>query len=235
MFRQEAREFAAGGAKLLYQLLTPDGVEAGRRYPLVLMLHGAGECGGDNEKQLAWFWHPKKPRVLSRPEVAAARPFVVVPQCPDGERWVNVPWENGSYASPEVSDSLRLTLALLDALPAEVPIDAERVYGVGMSMGAYGVIDAAQRRPDLFAALVSVCGAGDLAKAKDVAHVPLWAFHGDQDDIVPVAGSRELIAALRAAGGSPRYSEYADVGHQSWLPAFAEPEFWTWVFGQRRK
>jgi predicted peptidase len=198
------------------------------------MLHGAGERGGDNARQLAWFWDARKPRVLSRPEVAAAGAFAVIPQCPDGEQWVNVPWVRGSYASPAVSDSLRLTLELIDALKAELAVDPRRVSVVGMSMGGYGAFDASQRRPDLFAAVVSVCGAGDPAKAADTAHVPVWAFHGADDDIVPVSGSREVVEALRRAGGNPRYTEYPEAGHHSWLPAFSEPDFWTWVFGQTR-
>ena len=231
----EPREFRADGKTLLYRLLRPADLDAGRRHPLVLFLHGAGERGSDNKKQLAWFWDAKKPRVLGRSEVAAAKAFVVVPQCPDGQQWVDVPWSAGSYTSPAVSESLRLTLGLVDALLTEFPIDAARVYVVGMSMGAFGAFDAAQRRPDLFAAIVPICGAGDPAKARDIAHVPVWAFHGDQDDAVPVSGSREMVAALKAAGGAPRYTEYRDTGHHSWLPAFDEPDFWNWLFAQRRK
>jgi predicted peptidase len=229
----EAREFHSGGKRLLYRLLRP--AEVGGKRPLVVMLHGAGERGCDNRKQLAWFWDARKPRVLGRPEFAAAGAFVAVPQCPDGQQWVDVPWSGGCYASPAASESLGLTLALIDSLPKEFPIDPDRVYAVGMSMGGFGVFDAAQRRPDLFAALVSVCGAGDPARARDIAHVPVWAFHGDQDDVVPVAGSRETVAALRAAGGAPRYTEYRDTGHNSWSPAFAEPGFWAWIFAQTRR
>ena len=231
----EAREFKSGGKTLLYRLLRPADTEAGQKYPLVLVLHGAGERGSDNAKQLVWFWHEKKPRVLNRPEVAAAKAFADVPQCPDGQQWVDVPWTQGSYASPAVSESLQLTLGLVESLIQDLPIDPDRVYVVGMSMGGYGAFDVVQRRPGLFAACVPVCGAGDPSKAKDIAHVPVWAFHGEEDDAVPVAGSREMVAALRAAGGSPRYTEYAGVGHFSWSPAFAEPEFWNWIFAQRRK
>ncbi|MBA4065176.1 MAG: phospholipase [Isosphaera sp.] len=230
----EAREFKAGGKALPYRLLRPDGVEAGKGYPLVLMLHGAGERGADNTKQLGWFWDAKKPRVLGRPEVAAAKAFVVVPQCPDGKQWVDVPWSKGSYKSPEVSEPLKLTLDLLDALLKELPVDPDRVYAVGMSMGGYGVLDAAQRRPELFAAVVPICGAGDPSKAKEIARVPVWAFHGADDTVVPASGSRDLVAALKAAGGDPKYTEYPKAGHNSWSPAFDEKEFWTWVFAQKR-
>lgn len=230
----EAREFKAGGKTLPYRLLSPTGTEAGKKYPLVVLLHGAGERGNDNKKQLVWFWKDKQPSVLTRPEVAAAKAFVVIPQCPDGKKWVEVPWEKGSYQSPEVSEPLKLTLDLTDSLLKELPIDPNRVSVVGMSMGGYGALDAAQRRPDLFAACVPVCGAGDPAKAKDLARVAVWAFHGDADTVVPVKGSREIVEALKKVGAEPKYTEYPKVGHNSWSPAFEEKEFWNWIFAQRR-
>jgi predicted peptidase len=231
----EAKEYRpAPGQVLRYRLLKPADPEPGKKYPLVLILHGAGERGADNAKQLLWYWDAKKPSVLTRPEVAAAKAFAVIPQCPDGQQWVNVPWAKGSYKSPEVSEPLRLALDLTEALVKELPVDPDRVYVTGMSMGGYGTFDAVQRRPDLFAAAVPVCGAGDPAKAKAIAHIPVWAFHGDQDTAVPVAGSRDMVAALKAAGAAPRYTEYRGVGHNSWSPAFAEKEFWSWLFAQKR-
>ncbi len=230
----EAGEFQAAGKTLLYRFLKPEGTEAGKKYPLVVILHGADERGNDNSKQLAWFWHRKKPRVLGRPEVGAAKAFVVVPQCPDSQQWVDVPWGKGSYHSPAVSEPLKLTLSLIGTLLKEQPIDPDRVYILGMSMGGFGALDAAQRRPDLFAAVVPICGAGDVSKAKEIAHVPVWAFHGDKDDVVPVSGSREIVEALEKAGGTPKYTEYPDTGHNSWSPAFDEKEFWNWIFSHRR-
>jgi predicted peptidase len=108
----------------------------------------------------------------------------------------------------------------------------DRVYVIGMSMGSYGAFDAVQCRPELFAACVSICGAGDLSKAKGIAHVPVWAFHGDADGAVPVSCSREMIGALKEAGAEPKYTEYAKVGH-NWSPAFEEKEFWNWIFAQK--
>jgi predicted peptidase len=231
----EAGEFKADGKTLPYRVLKPADTEAGKKYPLVIFLHGAGERGVDNKKQLVWFWNDKKPSPLTRPEVAAAKAFVLVPQCPEGKRFVEVPWEKGSYKSPEVSEPLKLTLALIDSFIKDHPIDADRVYIIGMSMGGYGAFDAVQRRPELFAACVPICGAGDVSKAKDIAHVPVWAFHGDADTAVPVSGSRDMIDALKKAGAEPKYTEYPKVGHNSWSPAFEEKEFWNWIFAQKRK
>ncbi|MDY3551923.1 prolyl oligopeptidase family serine peptidase [Gemmata sp. JC717] len=231
----EAKEFKSDGKSLPYRLLKPADAEPGKQYPLVVLLHGAGERGADNKKQLVWFWKDKQPSVLTRPEVGAAKAFVLIPQCPEGKKWVEVPWEKGSYTSPEISEPLKLALALTDSLLKEQPIDPDRVSIVGMSMGGYGALDAVQRRPELFAACVPICGAGDLAKAKDIAHVAVWAFHGDADTVVPAKGSRDIVAALKKAGAEPKYTEYPKVGHNSWSPAFEEKEFWNWIFAQKRQ
>ncbi|QDU22579.1 carboxylesterase family protein [Urbifossiella limnaea] len=230
----EAKTFTAPGGKALpYRLIRPAGVEPGKKYPLVLVLHGAGERGSDNTKQLIHVWE-KGTGPLGRAEVKEAKAFALLPQCPDGKQWVNVPWAKGSYTSPAVSEPLDLALQLVDASLKELPIDPDRVYVMGLSMGGYGTFDAIQRRPGLFAAAVPVCGAMDVSKSKDVAKVAVWAFHGDKDTVVPPSGSREAVAALRAAGAQPRYTEYPGVGHNSWAPAFRERELWTWVFAQRR-
>jgi predicted peptidase len=134
-----------------------------------------------------------------------------------------------------VSEPLKFTLDLTDSLLKELPVDPDRVYVVGMSMGGYGALDAVQRRPELFAACVPICGAGDLEKAQGIAHVPVWAFHGADDAVVPAQGSRELVAALKRAGAEPKYTEYPKVGHNSWSPAFDEKEFWNWVLTQKRQ
>jgi len=230
----ETHVFKSDGKSLPYRLLKPSDTKSGQKHPLVIFLHGAGERGTDNKKQLVWFWDAKKPSPMTRAEVATAKAFVIVPQCPEGKQWVDVPWSKGSYKTKDITEPLKLTLDLTDSLLKELPIDADRVYIIGMSMGGYGAFDAVQRRPELFAACVSICGAGDLSKAKDIAHVPVWAFHGDADNAVPVSGSREMIDALKKAGAEPKYTEYAKVGHNSWSPAFEEKEFWNWIFAQKR-
>jgi len=230
----EAKTFTAPGGKTLpYRLVRPAATEPGKKYPLVLVLHGAGERGSDNTKNLIHVWE-KGTGPLGRAEFQEAKAFALIPQCPDGKQWVNVPWAAGSYKSPAVSEPLDLALQLVDASLKDLPIDPERVSVMGLSMGGYGTFDAVQRRPELFAAAVPICAAMDVSKAKAVAKVPVWAFHGDKDTVVPPSGSREAVAALRAAGGEPRYTEYAGVGHNSWAPAFRERELWTWVFAQRR-
>lgn len=231
----EAREYKdAKGNVLPYRLHRP-AVEKDKKYPLVLILHGAGERGSDNSKQLVWFWDAKKSSPLTDKAFLDAKAFAVVPQCPDDKQWVDVPWTKGSYKQPEISEPLRLALELTESLVKELPIDPDRVYVMGMSMGGFGAVDAVMRKPDLFAACMPICGAGDPSKAESIKHVAVWAFHGDKDNAVPVSGSRDLIDALKKAGAKPHYSEYAGVGHNSWSPAFAEKDFWTWLFEQQRK
>ncbi len=228
----EYRQAVGRQQALPYRLVRPEGVEADKKYPLVLLLHGGGERGSDNAKTLVWFWDAKKPSLLTREEFVREKAFAVIPQCPDGKQWVDVPWDKGSYTTPKISEPLKLTFELLDALLVDLPIDPDRVYVTGLSMGGYGTFDMVQRRPDLFAAAVPVCGGGDPSRA--VASVPFWVFHGEKDQVVPVSGSRDMVAALRKAKGKPRYTEYAGVGHNSWSPAFEERELWSWLFAQRR-
>jgi predicted peptidase len=205
----EAHVFKSDGKTLPYRLLKPADTKAGEKYPLVIFLHGAGERGVDNKKQLVWFWNDKKPSVMTRPEVAKEKAFVIVPQCPEGKQFVDVPWGKGSYKSPEISEPLKLTLALIDSFIKDNPIDPDRVYIIGMSMGGFGALDAVQRRPELFAACVSICGAGDLSKAKDIAHVPVWARddrrveegrRGPEVHRVPEGGAQQLVAGVRGEG-----------------------------------
>jgi lysophospholipase L1-like esterase len=113
-------------------------------------------------------------------------------------------------------------------------VDTDRLYVTGISMGGYGTWDLITRFPDRFAAAVPICGGGDPAKAAAIAKVPVWAIHGEADPLVKVEQTRRMIAAIKAAGGQPLYSEYPTVGHDSWTPGYQEPELLPWMFAQRR-
>lgn len=220
--------------KLLYRLLRPDSIEPGKTYPLVLFLHGAGERGDDNTAQLV---HGL--REFVRPDRRRAYPaFVVVPQCPLDCKWVEVPWDGLEHSLPEESSpNLRLCHELLEKLSGELPVDRDRVYLTGLSMGGFGTFDAISRWPERFAAAVPICGGGD-PRPEVVSRfrsLPLWAFHGDQDQLVPPDRTRRMVAALQEAGGQPRYTEYPGVGHDSWTPAYADDALFEWLFQQRRK
>ena len=199
----------ADGYRLRYTLASPKEIVAGERYPLVVCLHGAG--GGT-----------QAPRALER---RGAPPcFVLAPSVPTAEfSWAGRRRQGIPYA-----------LELVDALIKRLPIDPERLYVTGQSMGGAGTFGAVAARPDFFAAAVPVCGGWQTADAPSMKDVPMWVFHGDADTVVPVRHSREMVAALRAAGGEPRYTEYPGVGHNAWTPAYDSDETWRWLFEQRR-
>lgn len=233
----EAREFAGSdGGTLLYRLLRPKGYDPNKAYPLVLVLHGAGGRGNDNWGQIRD--QPAPFLALAGDAIQDKYPcLVVAPQCPPGKQWVNTPWGKGSYSQDKVplSAELKRVLELLAQLRTEFQVDARRVYVTGISMGGYGAWDILAREPGLFAAAVPVCGAGDPSRAERIARTAVWAFHGDKDGVVPVSGSREMIAALKKTGASPKYTEFPGVGHASWTPAYATEGLWDWFFAEKRR
>jgi predicted peptidase len=227
----EARVFQADDGELKYRLLKPLDYDPQQKYPLVLFLHGAGERGDDNQAQLVHGCRDLADEALRRRHPA----FVVVPQCPNDKKWVEVPWDRRAHKLPEdPGPTMHRVFALVEALEKEFSIDGARRYGVGLSMGGYGVWDILSRRPDLLAAAVPVCGGGDPAYAEKFKATPVWAFHGGADPVVVPERSREMIAALAAAGGRPIYTEYEGVPHDSWSPTFANRTVWDWLFAQRR-
>jgi predicted peptidase len=169
-------------------------------------------------------------------EIMAKYPaFVVAPQCPEGEQWVDTPWTADSHTMKEKpTEPLRQSLELVESLAKVLPIDQNRLYITGLSMGGFGVWDAIQRHPDRFAAAVTICSGGDPAYAEKIKHIPIWAFHGDADTTVKPKRSREMIDALKKAGGNPKYTEYKGVGHNSWEQTYADPKLYEWLFAQNR-
>lgn len=228
----EARVFTGpDGAKLNYRLLTPKNYDKAQKYPLVVFLHGAGERGDDNAAQLK---HGAP--LFAKPEVREKYPaFVFAPQCPKEQTWSAVKgWTDAERFSPEPKPAMKLALGAIDALAKEFSIDPDRLYITGLSMGGYGTWDLLNRIPQRIAAAAPVCGGGDESKIAGAKGVAVWAFHGMLDQPVPVVRSREMVAALKAAGGAPLYSEYPYVKHDSWTNAYGEPEFLSWMFAQRR-
>ncbi len=221
----------ARGAGLPYRLHRPPPAKPGVRHPLVLFLHGAGERGSDNQAQLV---HGVLP-ILAYAAEQGEKLFLVAPQCPAEEKWVDVPWNTPSHTMPpQPSAPMKRVLGLLDKLMREEAVDPTRIYVTGISMGGFGTWDLLQRRPHLFAAAIPVCGGGDARLAGRFKTVPLWVFHGAQDDAVLPLRSRAMVAALQQAGGHPGYTEYPDTGHNSWAPTYADPAVLGWFLKQRR-
>ena len=228
----EARTFTSpDGAKLPYRLLQPLNYEARKKYPLVLFLHGAGERGDDNGAQIK-----HADALFAKAETREKFPcFVVAPQCPKNRKWVEMDWGGVSGTAPDDPGPIEpLLLAALDAISGEFSIDPDRVYITGLSMGGYGTWDLITRQPGRWAAAVPICGGGDKTKAGAAKAVPVWAFHGLDDAVVPSVRSRDMVAGVKAAGGTAAHTEYPGVQHDSWSLAYSEPNLLPWLFAQQR-
>ena len=214
------------GQTMPYRLYVPQNDDKRKRYPLVLYLHGGGGRGDDNRKQIAGGNGYLVDLLIGNSQVENPA-IVVVPQSP-GEGWVR-------DDSITATSYLSLVLELIVELERSYNIDSTRRYVLGQSMGGFGTFAVITMQPKMFAAAVSICGGGDESKAAKIAAIPIWAFHGELDQSVNVARSRNMIAALTKAGGKPRYTEYKGEGHQIWVKVVKEPQLLSWMFSQRRK
>lgn len=223
------------GDSLLYRLLRPEAEKPGEKYPLVLFLHGAGERGDDNTKQLThggqMFLNP-----VNREKHPA---FVLIPQCPADAYWAYT--SRPSLFTPadmpvgqDISPLFKSLKELLDTYLAMPQIDNDRIYVIGLSMGGMGTYDMAIHFPELFAAAVPICGTVNPSRLADAKGVKFRIFHGDADDIVTVEGSRAAYKALKAAGADVEYLEFPGCGHDSWTSAFNYPGFMDWLFSQKK-
>lgn len=216
------------GGTMPYRLFVPENYTGHKRYPLVLFLHGGGGRGDDNLKQIQG-GNGFIIDLLVKPESQAKFPcFVVAPQSPQQEGWIE-------YDSITPTEQLQLVLELIGHLERSFSIDSNRIYVLGQSMGGFGTFAIITMQPGMFAAAVPICGGGDESKARKIAGVPIWAFHGEEDEAVKVERSRNMIAAITRAGGKPKYTEYKGEGHLIWSKVVNEPELLPWMFTQKRK
>jgi predicted esterase len=230
------RVFQEDGHTLPYRLYSPPVIEPGKKYPLVIFFHGAGERGVDNRYQFfrfapVAFWE-KYPC------------YIIAPQCPpkppggpDGEST----WVQTSFGAPahtmkaDPSWPMRLAMKAIAKTIAGNDIDSDRIYVTGLSMGGFATWEILQREPGLFAAAMPVCGGADTAYAPLLKGIPIWVFHGSADNTVMPKRSRDMVSALERAGGHPKYTEFPGVGHGAWSKTYPDPAVWDWLFAQRRK
>lgn len=226
----QAKVYADDSGRFLpYRIHIPANNDSNMKLPLVLFFHGAGQRGVDNKSQLSLGVPDILKFTIHRQQPA----IIVAPQVPLQQQWVDKPWTSDEHSMPEqASVSMQLTIDLLQQLTASLPIDMNRLYVTGLSMGGFGVWDILQRHPDLFAAAVPVCGGGDVKYASRIKHIPVWAFHGDSDQVVKPQLSRNMINALKTAGGNPKYTEYKEQGHDSWVSAYQDEQMLDWLFAQ---
>lgn len=231
-FRREMYT-AEDGYTMPYRLYIPDNYDCGEKYPLILFLHGAGERGDDNEKQISVgirniFWENSP----------AYNAIIVAPQCPADQRWVDIDWSLGVFDRKQVAETreLKTALAILHDVMQLCNVDHDRVYITGLSMGGYGTFDALARHGSLFAAGIPICGGCDPdTDARANMRIPMWLFHGSADETVPPVGSRLMYAKISSMGGNKvHYTEYSGMGHNVWDNAYADREVLTWLFEQSR-
>jgi len=200
------------GKSISYLLSVPKNYSEKRKWPLLLYLHGAS-LRGNNLQQLKRYGPPA---LIAR---GKELPLIVLsPQCPAGQNWNN-------------SEQL---IQLLDHVLAQLDVDTDRIYLSGVSLGGAGAWKLALDYPERFAAVAPICGFGDAELADKLSGVPIWAFHGAKDKIVPVSSTDRLIEAIRKAGGSPKYTRYTNDGHYIVSKVYGKEPLFEWLLEQRR-
>lgn len=186
--------------------------QANKAWPLILFLHGAGERGDDLEKVK----RQGLPKYLIGKEDF---PFVVAyPQCPSQSYW-----------------QMPILSIWLTEVLEEVKADVSKIYLTGISMGGYGTWHWAAARPETFAAILPVCGGGEPKKAHKLTEMPIWAFHGAKDDIVPVEETLDMAQAVKAAGGHVKLTIYPNLKHDSWTETYNNPEIYDWFLQHQKE
>jgi predicted peptidase len=223
--------FIQRGDTLRFRLLYPLNYSTTKNYPLVLFLHGSGAQGRDNLAQLI----DVPEEFIDSAHRIKYSSFVLVPQCAKKDTWVNFPaFPKSLQPTDSPTPSARLTLALVNTLSESLPVDNNKIYLTGPSMGGEGTFDFLTRKPSLFAAAIPICGVADTSAAKYIKHIPIWIFHGDQDAVNNVEYSRMMNSALKKAGGNPKYTEYKGMQHKCWVKVYHEPELFAWLFSQTK-
>lgn len=229
------------GDTMPFRVLLPENYDPAKKYPLVLFLHGRGESGTDNEKQLT---HGAK--MFLQDSIRKNYPAIVVfPQCASNSYWSNVQAvTTGSktgkrtfYFVPvgEPSQSMKMLQGLVGNLLERYPVKMDQVYIMGLSMGGMGTFELVRRMPGLFAAAIPICGGAHPATAPQLVKTKWWIFHGGKDDVVLPLYSEQMYAALQKAKANVQFKLFPNANHNSWDPTFAEPGLLKWLFGQKKK
>lgn len=235
LFKKEA--FAKKGDTLNLRVLYPKDFDSTKTYPILFFLHGSGERGNDNEKQLV---HGSKQ--FLKDSVRNAFPSIVVfPQCPENDSWtdVKIVSEQGKRTfkfrkSGKPTKAMHALLAVVKDFLKKDFVDKRQVYVGGLSMGGMGTYEILRRKRHTFAAAFTICGGDNLANVKKYKHVPLWIFHGAKDDIVDPTFSKAIAGHLENFGDEVKLTIYPNANHNSWDSAFAEPDFLPWLYTHKK-
>ena len=221
------------GNELKYRYRRPSNFKQNNKYPLILFLHGAGGRGNDNERQL---WDANSIGAFAKQKVSSRyQSYIFAPQVPEGERWVSTNWNAENYNMLPISASMKMTFDALDSfIDKNKNVDINRIYVLGLSMGGWGAWDAISRRPKYFAAAVPICGGGDKDQATKLKKVNIWAWHGQDDSVIDVNKSQQMVKAIENQNGNIKYTEIKGRGHDSWLDVWNHKKLWEWLFNQRK-
>jgi predicted peptidase len=232
--------FMQNGDTMPYRILFPLDYDLNKKYPLIFFLHGRGESGRDNEKQLT-----HGANLFLQDSIRKKFPAIIVfPQCPSDSYWSNVQTisegtSNGKRGFYFVEDgppsqAMCLLLGLVENIITRYKVDENRVYAGGLSMGGMGTFELVRRMPKTFAAAFAICGGAHPATAKQIRKTSWWLFHGMKDDVVLPIYTQQMEEALKKEKAEIRATYYPNANHNSWDPAFAEPQLLPWLFSKRK-
>lgn len=234
----KAKIFEHRGDTLPFRILLPKNFNPQNAYPLLVVLHGAGERGNDNESQLVHGSY----LFQSEPFRAKYPAIVVFPQCPKASYWASVKRDyevslekKYTYAkSLPKNPQLEMVEELMDFLEKNYRIDSTRRYVGGLSMGGMGTFELVSRNPDYFTAAFPICGGGNPNWAPLLQKTPLWIFHGEQDNVVWVEHSKRMYRALKEIDAPVKLTLYPEVNHDIWYNAFADQDLMQWLFSYQK-
>tara|TARA_R110002050_G_scaffold238353_4_gene374415 strand:+ start:46 stop:807 length:762 start_codon:yes stop_codon:yes gene_type:complete len=223
----KAKNFIKGQDTLQYRIMYPKNFDKTKPYPIVLFLHGAGERGNDNNTQLV---HGSS--VFASKKNRKNFPAIVIfPQCPKKSYWANATVDRSSKPIKlefpldiEPTKPMEFVMQLMDSMVLKPYVNKHQMYVGGLSMGGMGTFEIVYRKPDMFAAAFTICGAGNPEATETYAKTtPFWVFHGANDDVVNPQASVDMVSGILKHGGKPNFTLYAKDNHNSWDSAFSEP------------
>lgn len=234
----EKGSFIKGKDSINYRVLLPENFDATKKYPILFFLHGSGERGSDNQSQLT---HGAK--LFLKEDVRKQFPAIVVfPQCSADSYWSNVNIVTDVKGKREFifrekgqpTKAMHALLGMVDHFLQKTYVDKQRVYVAGLSMGGMGTYEILRRKPRTFAAAFAICGGDHIANVQKYKKIPLWIFHGEKDDVVPVVFSTRIADQLKVLGKPVKLTLYPEANHNSWDSAFAEPGLLPWLFSNHK-
>ncbi|MHA4894456.1 carboxylesterase family protein [Pedobacter sp. PWIIR3] len=230
--------FIKGKDSIYYRILFPLNFDPAKKYPIVFFLHGSGERGNDNNSQLT---HGGK-LFLQEDNRRRFPAIVVFPQCSSDSFWANADLKSGLNVSADrifasggkPTKSMHALLGMIDNFLDKPFVDKKRVYVGGLSMGGMGTYELLRRKRKTFAAAFAICGGDNIANVQKYKKIPLWIFHGEKDDVVPVGLSKAIADQLVVLGVKPKMTLYVNDNHNSWDSAFKEPGLLQWLFANHK-